>query len=130
MALDTAIERFRRREAENMRSECTVTRETGEPELDLSTGELERDYETVYSGKCSVRPATWVGADTQAGEQEVRLRSALGKLPHNTSVAKDDLLTVTSSEHDADLVGRVYRITDAFHDDWQIVRKVILEEVT
>lgn len=132
MSIDTAIERFRRRQASLFRDECIVTRASeDEPTLNEGTGELEEAVPTtIYEGPCLVRSYSWEGSDTQVGEKEVRFQGARAKLPINTAIEKDDVLTVTASTHDANLVGHEFRVTDVFHDGWQIVRQVILEEVT
>jgi hypothetical protein len=130
MSLETAIAYFAQRQADLFRSTCTITRATAGT-FDEGTGAITPGTPTsVYSGACLIRPFSWEGSDTQVGQQEVRYRGARLKLPPDTDIEKDDIVTVTGSDHDADLVGRTFRITDVLRDDWQIVRVAILEEAT
>lgn len=132
MSLETALAYFRKRQADLFRSTCTITRAGGEGTFNPSTGAIvPAASTTVYSGPCLIRSATTgTGADTQVGQEEIRYRFARGKFPVDTPIEKDDVVTVTTSTHDADLVGRVFRITDVFRDDWQIARVAALEEAT
>lgn len=129
MSVDSAIRRFRRSERRLMTSTVEVTRVTGPPSYDPGTGTVTEPISTVYSGDALVRMNAWEGADVQAGDTEVRLRTARAKLPANTLVLRDDRLRVIASK-DARLVGRVFRITDVLVDDWQVSCAVFLEEVT
>jgi len=112
-----------------MTSTVEVTRVTGPPSYDPDTGTVTEPTSTIYVGDALVRMNAWEGADVQAGDTEVRLRTARAKLPANTLVLRDDRLRVIASK-DARLVGRVFRITDVLVDDWQVSCAVFLEEVT
>lgn len=129
MTVETAIAYFRRRERQLMTSTVEVTRVTGPPSYDPGTGTVTEPVVSVYHGDALVRMNAWEGSDVQAGDTEVRLRTARAKLPADTLVLRDDLLRVIASK-DARLVGRVYRITDVLVDDWQVSCAVFLEEVT
>lgn len=130
MALDTAIQRFRQRQESLFRSECTVTRPSTEtPVLNEETGEVESPAgELIYEGRCQIRAATVQSQDVEAGETLVRLRRLVLKLPPNTSVQRNDIVSIIESEHDEGLEGATFRITDVPHDDWQIARVAHLEE--
>jgi hypothetical protein len=130
MGLDSARAYFAQRQQDLFRSTCTITRSTPGT-FDENTGEIASGTPaTIYSGPCLVRSQMWQGSDTQTGQEEVRYRSARLKLPPDTAIEKDDVVTVTTAQNDPDLVGRVFRITDVLRDDWQIVRVAILEETT
>ena len=130
MSLETAIAYFAQRQAALFRSSCTITRATPGT-FNPATGAITPGTPTtIYTGVCLVRPNAWEGSDTQVGQQEVRYRGARLKLPPDTAVEKDDIVVVTASQHDPELVGRSFRITDVPHDDWQIGRVAIREEVT
>jgi hypothetical protein len=130
MSLDSAINYFRSKQAALFAATCTITRSVGEPTFNPSTGEYTpAGTTTIYTGACNVRPRG-SGSDVQVGEQELRLSTYVGKLPVNTAVKKDDVLTVTASTYDAGMVGKSFRITDVPSDGWQIARAVGLEEVT
>lgn len=132
MTLDTAIARFRSRQAALFRDEIRITRASEEdPTFNEETGEYDTpDPTEVYEGPCLLRPAGGlVGTDVIAGERELRLSDYVLKLPANTPVRNDDIGELTVSTYDADLVGRTYRITDVLRDGWQIARKCVVEEV-
>lgn len=131
MSFETAITRFRRKQAARFTTESLVQRQVSEGEFNETTGLHEPpEMQTIYSGPCLIRAVAWVGSDVQLGEREVRLRGLRGKYPVDTPIRKDDLVTVTASRHDADLVGQVLRVTDVLRDEWQTARVVTLEEVT
>lgn len=126
------IARFRAREMALMRSTCKITR-GGSQTFDPDEGSMvpdEEEPDSIYEGPCTIRSFIWEGANTQAGEREVRLRGARLKTPADTPVKKDDIVTVLTSVHDAALVDKVYRVTDVFVDDYQIVRVAVMQEVT
>lgn len=132
MSLDTAIERFRRRQESLFRDECVVTRSAGEGTFDEETGLYgDAQAETIYEGPCQIRPAGGlVGTDVQAGDREWRLKDFVLKLPVNTPVTENDVARISASTYDADLTGRTYRITDVLRDGRQIARTCVVEEAT
>jgi hypothetical protein len=48
----------------------------------------------------------------------------------NDTIASDDLVTITASLLDADLVGRTFRVRELGHKSHMTARRVQLEEVT
>lgn len=132
MGLAQTIEYFRREEEALFSGEALVTRATGEEgAFDPMTGEITApEPDTIYEGPAQYRPNTGEGGDVTSGEREIRLRGGRAKFPHDTPLKADDAVTWTASQHDPDLVGKVFRITDVLRDDWQIVRVALLEEVT
>ena len=129
MTLDTAIARWRSREQRLFRSTCTVTRAAAGRTFDPSTNTYTAAAAaTVYSGPCMVRRTDRSGNDTEAGEREVRLQDLEVKLPADTAVAEGDVVTVTASPDPA-LVGKTLRVTDVLSDDWQVNRRLAVEEV-
>ena len=129
--LGSSIALFRRRREAMFSATCTVVRPAGTGEFDPDTGAVVDDPATaVYSGACDVREMAWQGTDVQVAEREQRFRRAEVWLPHDTDVRKDDVVTVTASTHDAQLVGQAFRVTDVFLDAWQVVRRAIAEKVT
>lgn len=128
MSIDTALARFRARQAEQFSDEATVSRQVGGLTTDHTTGAVSRIFDAVYDGECKIRPADRSGSDATAGETEVRLVDMAGKFPVDTDIRKDDIVTVTASTFDASMPGRQYRVTEAAADAWQIARVVGLEE--
>lgn len=131
MTLDTAIARFRRRQADLFRDEATVQRPSGTGTLNPVTGVFTPDPATIiYVGPCLLRAFVWEGTDVEAGGAEVRLRRVRAKFPDDTDVRHNDTIVPSSSVYDPSLVGVSFRVTDAFRDGWQIARVCIAEEVT
>lgn len=126
MSIDSAVAHFRRRQASLFRSTCDITR-AGEPVFDPVTGTYTTPTTAVASDvACLIRPEG--ATERDAGETQVTLNRFIGKLPANTTVEVGDVLTVTGSRHDDGLVGRAMNVMDVQHDDFQIARRLILEE--
>lgn len=122
---------MRAKEKRSWRSRGILTRPSGTSTFDTATGTETSDPSTqIYSGKCQIRAAKWVGRDAQAGQEEVRISTLRCKLPADTPVEIDDELEITETDYDADLVGRTFRVSDVLRDDWQVARVVMIEEVT
>jgi len=128
VTIQAAIAFFRQAERALMDSTVTVVRDDGEPIFDSSTGAYSQPETTVYVGDALVRASNWEGSDTEAGETEVRLRTARIKFPADTPVLRDDRVTVDASA-DARMVDRTFRVTDVLVDDWQISGTTFVEEV-
>lgn len=130
MTLDSARARFQRRQADLFRDTATISIPSTSGSLNPTTGVWTPNAPTViYSGRALVRSFTWQGTSVEFGEEPVRLQRVRAKFPFDTVVDVSNIVTVTSSSYDAELVGRRYRVTDVFQDGWQICRVVIAEEV-
>lgn len=131
MTVDSAIDFFRLRQAEQFTTTATVTRrnvDIADPDAtDPYSGAVDLDGETVYEGGCKIRPAETVGSSTQAGDRSSRLTGFLGRFPVDSDLRIGDSVTVTASEHDAGLIGKTLTVTDVLWDEWQISRNVTLE---
>lgn len=131
MSVDSAIERFRRRQANLFRDEGTLTRPGDGGTLNSTSGVwTPTTGTTIYTGPCLLRAFTWEGTDVDFGDIEVRLRRVRAKFPVDTDIRLDDLFVASASTYDESLVGISFRVTDAFRDGWQIARVCIMEEVT
>lgn len=130
MTVDSAIRRFRTRQAEQFTTTATVTRRVGEPEFDPDTGAVTETAETVYTGPCKIRPDTIRSTgEADTGQTSVSLPDYNGKFPVDTDIQRGDTVTVTASVYDAGMVGRSFTVTMAQSDEWQISRVALLEEV-
>lgn len=136
MGLDTAIARWRHRERSLMDqagSTCIITRPGDPGDFDPDTGGYETDDLTgpdgtsVYTGPCMIH-LTAEGTETQAAGQEVIETRPVVKIPDlDTEFAKGDIVTVTASKLDPQLVGTVLRVRDAETDDWTVWRRLVCE---
>lgn len=117
MSSDYLLRMNRRDERRDLTGRCTITRGT------------HPNVSTVSSGvPCLVLPSTSLTreVDVAAGGQ-VTLNMYEVHLPVDTDVARDDVLTVTTSR-DADLVGRWLRVFEVVVGEWTSSRTVICEE--
>ena len=128
MTLSTHLEFFRQQETDLFSETLTVTRPS-EGSYDPDTQTYTAGGTSVYSGAGKIRVQRGVGYDLPVGGGDARLHALTLTLPADTAIAINDTVTVSASEHDADLVGRTYRITDVLRDGWQITRKAMIEEV-
>src|SRR5690606_8649122 len=113
MSLEGAIDRFRRRQADQFSQTCNVDRPTGEPTFNPATNTVTQPVERIHTGlECKVSSNDRSGVDTPAGETVVRLVDCDIKFPVGTDVAMNDLVTIVTSKYHPLSVGKQYRITD------------------
>lgn len=107
---------------------ATVTRVTGRV-LDEDTGEYVDTTSTVYSGKVrvQVRNAA-VAALPLSGERQVVAMQLEVWFPISVTVRVDDRVTVTASEFDPALVGRVFRVREEMQKTHLTSRRTIVQE--
>lgn len=109
---------------------CTIDRRTGEP-TDPDTGVITPVYEQVYTGRCRIQSRNTATTSPTSGQQRVDLLTLEVQLPMSvTGLAVSDLVTVTTSVHDPDLPGRVFRVANLMHKTHATARRVQLEERT
>lgn len=99
---------------ELMVDECLITRGTTQGTFNTTTLEYDTVAATeVYDGKCRVKPTGGQASDrqAQAGERQIALWPFTVSVPISvTGIQPDDLVTVTASSLDADLVGLQLRV--------------------
>ena len=109
---------------------CTVTRQAT-ASSDAELGTITYSTTTVYSGKCRVQQH---GASTrphQLGEAAVWLQRLELQLPMSvTAVASDDLVVITASSLDPDLLNRKWRVRELTHKTHETMRRYTIEETT
>jgi hypothetical protein len=109
---------------------CTITRVTGRS-TDTTTGAVTPTTSTLYTGKCRVQQQQAQATTEDVGEDQVLLLRLEVQLPMSvTGLQVGDRITVTASAHDADLVGRVFRVHDLAHKTHATARRVQCLEVT
>lgn len=110
---------------------CTITYSTGSAVDDL-TGVSTTTYAVRYSGPCRVQQPSGQGQVVEAGEVEpVLLRLEL-QLPvaGTTGIERGDRVVIDTAAHDADLVGRVFRVQDLSHKTHATSRRLSVQETT
>lgn len=109
---------------------CTIQRlatSTSDPD----TGAVVRTYTTIYAGPCKIQNSGAAFArPADVGQAEVFLTRMELHVPVTAAVAQpDDLLTVTASAHDADMVGRQWHIRGMPDKSWPTAHRYSIELV-
>jgi hypothetical protein len=123
-----------RRAAEQlMLDACTITREAGAGSFNTTTGTFTpATPTTLYAGKCRVKHAGGQSGDRQVqqGEEQVGLWPFVVSVPTTVvNLRPDDIVTVTASAIDADLVGLVLRVRDVVQGSQVTARRLGCEVV-
>lgn len=130
MSATTAVLAGRRAAEALMVDACTIQRVTGTSTND-TTGVVTPTYSMIYAGKCRVQQIVPVSKPADIGQAQVWLQRLELQVPISvTGIASDDLVTITASLLDADLVGRTFRVRELGHKTHLTARRVQLEEQT
>jgi hypothetical protein len=130
MSAVTVTLRGRAKADADMRDTCTVTR-PGPPTTDPESGVITPAYITIYAGKCKVQQSAPASAPTTVGEAEVFVGQLTLDLPTAViGVAPDDLVTVTASVLDPDLVGKKFHLRAPSHKTYLTARRFPMIEVS
>lgn len=120
-----------RAEAEGrMVDECSITRGGGAQTFDPNTGTYTTPAgSTIYVGPCEVQISDGLNAQTsEAGGQVVTERRVTVKVPMSVEgVQVDDVVTITASELDPDLVGQTFRVMSTFAKTFATSRRLQVE---
>lgn len=120
---------FRTNLAATMEDACTIARTTSRGTFNTTTGRYATPAgSTVYTGACLIRPAG-TGADVRArGDADIVIGRYDIRIPYTQDdLQPDDLLTVTASTFDTDLVGEVFTIIDITVDTYNTHRLLTVE---
>lgn len=115
-----------------MQDACTITRVTGQT-TNLQTGAVTNTTSTIYTGKAKIQQLVSGGLARPAsvGEAQVWQLPLHVHVPMTvTGVQVGDIVTVTASVLDPDLVGRSFWVKELFHKSYATARRLGLEEVT
>lgn len=116
----------------NMVDACTITRPAGAPVWDDATGTYtQAPPTTVYTGKCRVQMPQAQNRNPAAGDVEWTVQAFEVQVPMSAvGVHVDDTVTVTASDLDSDLVGRVFKVVSLAHKTHMTSRRLACDEVT
>lgn len=112
---------------------CTITRPATAHTTDPTTGAVSYASGSLYTGKCRVQMLQGTRGDAleQATERAISVQDAIVSVPMTvTGLRVDDVVTVTASVLDPDLVGRPYRVTSMTRKTYLTARRLICQEVT
>jgi len=114
---ETVIRRGRVAAEKGMTDTCKVERRTG-ISTSVVNGVTVTTKFTIYTGKCRVRPWSSLGKSidqprTIAGQFERLVRIGVQLPLAGTDDLRDaDIITILTSAHDVDLVGRTFAVRD------------------
>ena len=132
MSAASALARGRTAAEALMVDACTITRVTRT--TTLPSGEVVHDTEQVYAGRCRVQDAGQLGpsatTDTVADAHPRQLGWTLQVPTSATGITLGDVVAVTASAHDPELVGRTWRVLDVHHKTHATSRRLGIEEST
>ena len=110
---------------------CTITRGGAQTFNPVAGDYITSSAAQVYTGKCRVRTATTPDRTADTGDRQVSLRTFTIQLPTVvTTVFIDDVVAVTSSTLDPDLVGAHMRVTSVGKGTHVTARRLTAEEIT
>lgn len=112
-----------------MQDACTIVR-PGPPVLNEQTLQLATPTTTLYVGKCRVSGGRDIQQSTpQAGDRLVYEQSRTISVPMTVlGLQVDDVVTVTASALDPDLIGRVFHVRALEHKTHLTARRLLCEE--
>jgi len=129
MSAQTVLARGRAAAMALMVDACIIKHPTGLA-TDPTTGVVTPTYSTIYTGACKVQR----GMDASAQEVAEAHRAVLRPFVHVpitvTGVVEGDVVTITASVNDAELVGRVFRVMGPDHKSFATARRLQCTEAT
>lgn len=109
---------------------CTVER-PGAPVTDPVTGAVTPSLTLIYTGKCKVQQTLAQASNPVAGGHSFTVQDTRWDSPITAGpFAVNDVVTITASALDAQLVGRKFRVTELFHKSMATAQRVRVEEVS
>lgn len=130
MTAQTATLQGRIAAERNMVDACTIQHRTGSTS-DPETAVVTPTYSTLYAGKCRVQQKIPVAKPATVGEAALWLERLELQVPTAvTGISSNDLVTITASQLDPDLVGRTFHARELGHKTHMTARRFQIEEVT
>ena len=113
-----------------MVDECEVTR-PGEPVTDPVTGDVTPSSTPVYAGPCKVQQTIAQSSNPVAGGHSFTVQDSRVDFPVAAGpLAIDDVVTITASVLDPQLVGAVFRVAELFQKSMATAQRTRVAEVT
>lgn len=129
MTASRVLARGRTAAAGLMVDTCTIDR-PGELTLNEETGTDEPTLTTVYEGKCRVQASDTVPMSAEVGGREATFLRLTVSIPMDADpVLVDDQVTITEAALDAQLVGRIFRVTGVLGKTHATARRLDVQEV-
>ncbi len=115
-----------------MQDQCTITRVTGQT-TNLQTGVVTNTTSTIYTGVCRVQrlPSGGLSRPATVGEAQLYQQPLYVQVPTTVAgVLLGDVVTITASVLDADLVGRSFWVKELPAKTHTTAHRFGVEEVT
>jgi len=125
---ERVVLRGRRRAEALMIDACTIRRVTGtttDPD-----GNVMTTFADIYAGKCRIQTNDPYEQRPEAGEHSFTVLRDILQVPMSvTGVNPDDVVQVTASQLDPDLVGRTWSVAGPSRKTHQTMRRYFITEV-
>lgn len=129
MSAASLLARGRAAAARLMVDTCTVKYQSG-TSFNNTSGVDEPTYTTRFTSACKVQERGVQSTEREAGGREATLVRTTIHLPISAgAVEVDDLVTITASVHDSQLVGRVFRVLAPVGKSFATARRIEVEEI-
>ena len=119
-----------RREAESLMVDACEVHRLGPQVTDYFTGQVTNTRTLVYSGACKLQQTISQASNPSSGGHAFTVQDVRWDTPVTAGpFLVDDEVTVTAAGLDAQLVGRVYRVSELFHKSGATAQRVRVEEI-
>ena len=119
-----------RREAESLMVDACEVHRLGPQVTDYFTGQVTNTRTLVYSGACKLQQTISQASNPSSGGHAFTVQDVRWDTPVTAGpFLVDDEVTVTAAVLDAQLVGRVYRVSELFHKSGATAQRVRVEEI-
>jgi hypothetical protein len=109
---------------------CTAHR-PGAVVTDPDTGVVAPSLTLIYAGKCKVQQTIAQSSNPAAGGHSFTVQTTRWDTPVSAGPFDvNDVVTMTASVLDPQMVGSVYRVVELFHKSGATAQRVRVEEVT
>jgi len=113
-----------------MLDSCDVMR-PGEPVTDPETGDVTPSATFVYSGPCKVQQTISQASNPTAGSHAFTIQDSRVDFPVSAGpLMVDDVVTITASVLDPQLVGSEFRVVELFHKSMATAQRTRVEQAT
>ncbi len=129
MSAASVLARGRTAAAALMVDACTIQHVTGSS-TNTTTGVVTPTYATIYTGPCKVQGGQ-ADSGQEVGDAHLAVLSLTVHVPISVvGVVEADVVTITASVNDPELVGRVFRVLGPVHKSYATARRLPVLEVT
>lgn len=130
MSVESITRRGRTAADARMVDACTLAHPGGDPTFDDGTYTPD-PATTYYTGPCEVQLEGSIAQESEAGGAEVTFERLIVKVPISVEdAAINDVVTITDSLLDPDLVGQVFTVTSTHAKSFATARRLQVERTS